>query len=205
MKTQALAGHAYLVLLWLGFFILHSIMATRSIKRLGEGFLAGKKLSYRLIYNLVSVIILAAVLVYQRALSSPDIMPANTPMQIAGLIALMIALFIAFSSLTLVQALEFGGFVGVPGGQEDLRADRAYGLVRHPLFVAGIFAFWGFWLVTPQLKQLVTAIITTGYFIAGAYIEERRLVSIMGERYENYKAEVPMFIPKLRWHPRQGT
>ncbi len=69
-----------------------------------------------------------------------------------------------------------------------------YKLVRHPLYVGWLCAFWA--TPTMTVAHLVFAIGTTGYILMAIQLEERNLVEYLPE-YAGYRRRVPMLIPRL--------
>jgi protein-S-isoprenylcysteine O-methyltransferase Ste14 len=82
-----------------------------------------------------------------------------------------------------------GGFV-TPG---------PYRLVRHPLYVGWLVAFWA----TPTMTaaHLLFALGVTVYILVAIRWEERDLLAAFGRTYAEYRARVPMLVPGL---PRRG-
>jgi protein-S-isoprenylcysteine O-methyltransferase Ste14 len=71
-----------------------------------------------------------------------------------------------------------------------------YRLVRHPLMLGFIIAFWS----APTMSQgrLLFAVVTTAWILIAIQIEERDLARFLGEQYHEYRRRTPMLVP---WSP----
>ncbi len=71
-----------------------------------------------------------------------------------------------------------------------------YRLVRNPLMLGFLIAFWS----TPDMTHghLLFAITTTLYILVGIQFEERDIARILGQPYQDYRERTRMLIPFLR-------
>lgn len=70
-----------------------------------------------------------------------------------------------------------------------------YKIVRHPLMLGFIIAFWAAPLMT--VGHLLFAFASTGYILVAIQLEERDLVRFHGNDYIKYQHEVSQIIPML--------
>jgi methanethiol S-methyltransferase len=68
-----------------------------------------------------------------------------------------------------------------------------YKLVRHPIMLGFIIAFWSIPRMT--IGHLIFALATTAYILIAIQLEERDIVSVHGTEYERYRKEVSMLLP----------
>jgi methanethiol S-methyltransferase len=73
------------------------------------------------------------------------------------------------------------------------RTPVLYRLVRHPLYVGFILAFWA--APTMTLGHFLFALTTLGYIIVAIQLEERDLLLAFGDRYAVYQREVRGLVP----------
>ena len=90
----------------------------------------------------------------------------------------------------------FAHLLGREIPETEFRTPFLYKLVRHPIYVGLLMAFWS----TPRmtLGHLLFAIGGTGYILVGIWFEERDLVNAFGDRYRAYREQVGMLFPRVR-------
>jgi protein-S-isoprenylcysteine O-methyltransferase Ste14 len=76
----------------------------------------------------------------------------------------------------------------------EFRTPLLYKHVRHPLYIGWMIFFWA--APTMTAGHLLFAGVLTGYMVLAIRFEERDLVAHFGEKYAEYRRQVPMFIPR---------
>ncbi|BBZ45544.1 methanethiol S-methyltransferase [Mycobacterium parmense] len=82
---------------------------------------------------------------------------------------------------------------GKPYSHVGFRAPLLYRLVRHPLMLGFVIAFWA--VPTMTAGHLLFSIAMTVYILLAVRIEERDLVAALGEEYVAYRRDVSMLLP----------
>ncbi len=87
----------------------------------------------------------------------------------------------------------YGHARGIAPGPPKFKSPGLYKLVRHPIYLGFIVAFW----VTPVMTwgHLLFAVATLGYILVAIQLEERDLVHEFGDQYRNYRERVRGLLP----------
>jgi protein-S-isoprenylcysteine O-methyltransferase Ste14 len=190
--------HIILAALWLGFSVLHSVLAAAAVKLKMQAFLRSNYKFYRISYSFIAVLTLTIVLWYHFSMNSVTLWNASM-----------------FQRIVAVAGISFGGlvmllftrrfFFDLSGAdifrkkkltQQLIRTDF-YKYVRHPLYAATLLFVWGIFFWQPLLSNLISCICITVYTIIGIHFEEKKLVKEFGDSYAVYRSQTPMLIPKL--------
>ncbi len=101
-----------------------------------------------------------------------------------------------FDLLGLRQVAGYLRGAAPPG--PGLKTPSLYRLVRHPLYLGFLIAFW----LTPHMTvgHFLFSALNTAYIFIGIPFEERDLARTLGDDYIRYREKVPMVLPL----PRRG-
>jgi len=86
-----------------------------------------------------------------------------------------------------------GYLLGRPYQPPHFVMPLVYRIVRHPLYLGFLFAFWA----TPRMTygHLLFSIATTGYILIAIQLEEQDLIGFHGDSYRKYREHTPMLVP----------
>ncbi len=189
-----LYSYSLIVLAWVIFGIIHSTLASGTVKKkaYGAGF---SSLAYRRLYNIIAVILFLLILLGGGLIPPEYFMPHGKSSQGVGLI---LATFGFFLTKMAFKEVSFKEFIGWKVEKENrLVKTGIYARIRHPLYTATILFLIGFVIFSPSYTNLIHATCLLIYLIIGISYEEKRMIQNFGEEYERYKEQVPMLIPRF--------
>jgi methanethiol S-methyltransferase len=190
-----------LALIWIAYFIIHSLLASLTVKNRVASIWPGFMPAYRLSFNFIAVALLAGPV--WLLFTGEKIMLWDYQGLIAWMMnGLAILAIIAFMiSMKYYDGHEFLGLRQLRDheqrveDQENLHLSPFHRFVRHPWYC---FALVLIWTRPMDSLMLISAIFMTAYFFIGSRLEEKKLVQYYGNVYRHYLERVPGLIP-LPW------
>ena len=193
--TEALIVNLLLMSL---FAVQHSVMARRQFKEWWTQYVP--KSVERSTYVLFAS--LALLLLFWQWRPMPDVIwqvaDPSTAMAITGLS--FVGWLLVLTSTFLINHFELFGvhqvvnnLAGRSMSEPRFKAPVLYKVVRHPIYLGFIIAFWAAPVMT--VGHALFAAVTTAYIFVGIWLEERDLTELFGDEYRRYKERVSMLVP----------
>ena len=186
---------------WAGYFAVHSLLASLSVKRRVAARWPEFMRAYRLAFNVCAIILLLPIFWLSTAQPWPILWQWHglgswiaTGLRILALLGFM-------WSLKYYDLQEFVGLrqwrmhLAAPEDQESLRLSPLHRFVRHPWY---FFAMVLVWTQDMDVGKFVSSVIISLYLIVGSRMEESKLLVYHGDRYRRYMQRVQGLFP-LPW------
>lgn len=181
------------------FAIQHSVMARTSFKRNFDRLLPTA--CQRSTYVLLSSLILLLMYWQWQPIAMP-IWRVDGAAAWALVAVYWLGWVIVASSTFMIDHFDLTGlrqalsaWRGMTPPLQSFRTPLLYKVVRHPLMLGLLLAFWA----TPSMSvgHLLFATMSTAYILVGLQLEERDLVAEFGSAYQHYRRRVPMLLPRF--------
>lgn len=190
-----------LFLAWLGYFTLHSGLASLAVKTWTATRWPRLMPAYRLGFNAIASLGVWPILwlLYRHP---GQIVWAWTGA--AALIANGLALAAIAGFFHTLRDYDSGEFLGLRqwrnqtrtvADQEGFHLSPAHRFVRHPWY---FFSLVILWTRDMSAAMLLSALLMTAYFVVGSRLEEKKLIAYHGDRYRRYMKKVAGLLP-LPW------
>ena len=197
------SGLAWLLVYWLGYFALHSLLASLAVKHAIARRWPGAMPAYRLVYNGIAFALVLPPLVYALRYPGATLWAWDG---LAWWVAQGLAAAAAAGFLVTLRGYDGAEFLGIRqwrNGQREVEDQEHFKLsplhrfVRHPWYFLGLVLVW-----TRNMTEawMVTAVAASVYLFVGAALEERKLLAYHGALYADYRRLVPGILPRpWRW------
>jgi len=177
----------------------HSGMARRGLKRVLTGHIPPlmERSTYVLCASLVLILLFAAwqplpAVVWQAA--DPRAVAAIRSLSAFGWL-LVFATFLTGHFEWFGRKQVVLNFAGRTASAIQLRTPGLYRLVRHPLYLSFMLAFWSAPVMTAG--HFLFAGVMTAYMFGAIWLEERDLLAFFGAQYRQYRDRVAMLLPGI--------
>lgn len=192
-----------LIAAWGIYFAIHSIWASSAFKGWISRYIPSLKSWYRIIYNFFALIFLIPVIwIYKNLTYNDPLFESTMFLKIIGYLGILLGLYLGKIGFKNYSLKEFSGIYQLNRHHEFrptvLITDGLNGVVRHPLYFAGLIIIWSYFFTSPTLSLLISNLCLTIYLYIGTLFEEKKLIVDFGDVYNQYKKEVSMLIP-VKW------
>ena len=194
-----------LIILWCVWCTVHSIMISLTITNYLKDTLRSNYRFYRVFYNLIALTTLIPLIRYNASLKGEVLFRWDGFLLIVYVLLMLIVLLLFISAAIKYDMLQLLGIRQIKSGKshptlsvsEDIDTSGVLGLTRHPWYLAGIIFIWIRYRDI-VVSTLIVNMLLSIYIVIGTILEERKLITEYGDKYNDYKKRVSMLFP-FKW------
>jgi len=186
-----------LTIFWAIYYFLHSFFIADRVKNYILNNVPFSEKTYRLIYVIFSTVGFVGLLLYLAILKHHYFWHSSLS-QFFGLMMATYALFILKESFRKYNTKAFLGLGDPELQSKKLIAEGLQKHIRHPLYAGTLLLIIGFFFFMPTRENLVILCVSVVYVFIGIALEEKKLIKHFGDKYQAYKKNTPMLIPKIK-------
>ncbi|WP_209332733.1 methyltransferase family protein [Lunatimonas salinarum] len=185
---------------WGVFYASHTYLAKLTVKRSIKSAMGRAYRWYRLLYSLLSMLLLFIIMLYAGGIPAVPVLAASP---VTTYLGYMLATFGTILAVKAMKGISVSRFIGLTptddlSEEETLKVDGLYRWIRHPLYAGLILIFLGYFLFLPTWSSFVHLMALFAYLPFGIHYEEKKLLEIHGSKYRTYQQQVPALFPTKR-------
>lgn len=189
-----------LILLSILFCASHSILAIPAIIQRAESAFGRNFRYYRLLYNIIALILFLMVILYARFLKTEAFFSWDGNWRMLQLVLFGSGLLLFYlgakkystrSFLGIEQIKEESNGSGI-GFSGRLDTEGVLQFVRHPWYLGTLLVIWA---RPMDFADVAMNSVFTVYIFIGTFLEEKKLVNEFGNDYLSFQQEVSMIFP----------
>lgn len=197
-EPALIANYLLLAALWLGYFVLHSALASLQAKSWVATHYPQVMPLYRLGYNILALVLLWPILGLMVHNPGPVVWAWHG---MGAWLANGLALLAIMGLIYSLKAYDGSEFMGLRQWrakscnveeQEHFHLSPLHRHVRHPWYFLALVLIW---TRDMNAAMLLSSILITAYLIIGSKLEEAKLVVYYGKTYLQYMQRVPGLFP----------
>lgn len=185
-------------LVWLAYFLLHSLFSLLSLKRwVAERFPIVSRY-YRIVFNVLAILLIIPPLWLMYSLAGDVLWQwQGAGLYLSNFLGLLVLAGFVWS-MRYYDGMDFLGVRQIGSDnvyvedQEQFCLSPLHHFVRHPWYFLALVFIWSRDMDT---AFFVSAVMITLYFIVGSWFEEKKLLVFHGEIYRCYQRYVPGLFP----------
>ena len=189
--------YLWVAMLWTIYLILHSALASGTVKEKARNSLGLGSRGYRLFYSVVSSVGILYIFYEMLILPSQILFSPPGWMKYTSMVMASWGVIILVVSFRHLSGLAFLGLKSEE--KTGLVTEGLHGYMRHPIYTGTILILVGMFLYHPTDLILVSDLIIFIYLPFGIMWEEQKLIEEFGDSYLEYKKQVPSLIPRPFW------
>ena len=203
METSNYIPYLILTTATIGWCILHSAMISVTVTNLLQTHAGRHYRFYRLFFNLVALITLLPVIIYQHSIQTTAFFNWDGYLRLIQVTFIIIGIVLFLLGAKKYDARRFFGITQLTEGHStkslnatgELDISGIHRLIRHPWYTGLLLVLWSRPLDPSTL--IINSVFST-YLIIGSLLEERKLVMEFGDAYRQYQRNVSMLLP-FKW------
>lgn len=189
-----MVNYILLFLGWATYGLIHSALATTSVKATIFRLTKISASSYRLFYNLIALLSIVPLIYFGFCNSSKVLYLSHSYSNLISILVMAFGLLI----MGMVMKKYFREMSGLQEtSTQVLYVNGLHRFVRHPLYTGTFLLLIGIFIYRPQINVLISVIAIILYTIFAVRWEERKLLFNLGEQYKIYCQSTPRFIPRF--------